>query len=59
MKKRMNTGDYKEISNVAEAHCGGFIATYGMVKARLIAKAIFEKVEANYKALKTKYPNEY
>lgn len=57
--KRLKTNDYREIANLAENLSKTLIAHHGIKKALLISKSTYEKVQANYKRLKEKYPNEY
>lgn len=57
--KRLKTSDYQEISHIATNIANSLIAGYSIRKALLISNSIHEKILANYKRLKEKYPDEY
>ena len=59
MKKRLTTDDHRNINRIADGIAKKIIAGGGIRRALLIAKAVNEKVIANYKSLKRKYPKEY
>lgn len=45
----------KPVWKYAESYCNTFIASFGIVRAEIIAKLTLEKIRANKKSLERKY----
>jgi len=58
-KDRLTTEDHRKIARTADGIAKKIIAGEGIRRALLIAKAVNEKVIANYKSLRRNHPNEY